>query len=299
MEAGVVLDIFRCSLHDGPGVRTTVFLKGCPLSCIWCHNPESQDRAPVLSFNQGRCTACGACVAACPEGCHRVADGMHVVYRSNCKACGKCVDACLAQALEIKGRQMSVEQVMAEVVKDVDFYRATGGGLTISGGEPMLQFAFTRALAEHAKDAGIHVALETCGLAPAERYRELLTTVDLFLYDYKGTDRQEHVRNTGAGNELIVDNLEKLYAAGARIILRCPLVPGVNDSDAHLRAIADLGRRYPDLVGIDIMPYHNMGNEKGRRVGMPVRLDVPSADAAAKGEWERRLRNYGCTVTIG
>ena len=294
----MVLDVLRCSLNDGPGIRTTVFLKGCPLSCIWCHNPESQAPQPVLWFNQGRCVQCQRCVAACPHGVHRFDAETHVIDRSRCVACGACVAACPTQAMEIKGRRMTVRQVMAEVLKDVEYYRSSGGGLTLSGGEPMLQFEFTQQLAHAARDRQIHTAMETSGIGPEKQYLAIAPWIDLFLFDYKGTDSAGHLRHTGVDNRRILQNLETLYAAGARILLRCPLVPGINDSDDHLEAIASLGKHHPRLAGIEIMPYHAMGNEKARRVGMPVTLNLPNAGPAEKQRWQNTLTSHGCEAVM-
>lgn len=296
--SGVVLDVLRCSLHDGPGIRTTVFLKGCPLSCIWCHNPESRVRQPVLWFNEGRCSQCGRCVAVCAHGVHRVDGPKHAIDRSRCIACGACAASCPAQAMEIKGRRMTVGQVMAEVLKDAEYYRSSGGGVTLSGGEPMLQFEFSLALARAAREQGIHTAMETSGMGREQEYLAIAPWIDLFLFDYKDTDSDRHVQHTGVENRRILQNLDRLCAAGARILLRCPLVPGVNDSDDHLAAIAALRKRYPGLVGIEVMPYHAMGNEKARRVGMPVTLDLPNAGAADKQRWQTALASYGCDVVM-
>ena len=193
---------------------------------------------------------------------------------------------------------MTVEQVMGEVRKDSDYYRDSGGGLTISGGEPMQQWEFSYAIAQTARARNIHVAMETCGMAPAERYRAMLGVVDLFLYDYKDTDSARHARLTGVPNTTILENLAMLHGAGAQIVLRCPLVPGLNDTDEHLAAIAGMPRRFANLRGVEIMSYHNMGNEKARRAGVPVRLDLPSADAAVKQKWRDALAAQGCHATI-
>ena len=295
---GIVLDVLRCSVHDGPGIRTTVFFKGCPLSCIWCHNPESQSREPVLAFNAQKCVCCGACAEACAGGVHEVTAQGHVVDRARCIACGRCVAACPAGALEIKGRAMTVDEVMAVVKKDMEYYRASGGGITLSGGEPMAQPGFATEIASEARRREIHTVLETSGMAPAERYREIQPWIDLVLFDYKGTDPELHARHTGVSNVRILENLDLLYRAGARIQLRCPLVPGLNDGDEHLEGIAALGRRYPNLAGIELMPYHNMGNEKARRAGVPVALDQPNADPADRERWLKRLEELGCRAEI-
>jgi len=298
LKTGIVLDILRCSLYDGPGIRTTVFLKGCPLACIWCHNPESQSRNPVLVFNARKCVHCGECARVCPSGVHEVTAEGYSVNRGHCATCGRCVDACSEHGLEIKGRSMTVQEIIAEVKKDADFYSASGGGVTISGGEPMSQPEFAREIAGEAKRIGIHTALETSGMAPAGRYREILPHIDLFLFDYKATDPVRHAALTGVSNVRILENLDMLYSAGARIRLRCPLVPGINDCDVHLRGIAAMQRRYPRLLGIDIMPYHNMGNEKARRSGVPVLLSQPGADAATIEGWISRLAALGCNAGL-
>ena len=299
-RTGCVLDIHRCSLHDGPGIRTTVFLKGCPLNCAWCHNPESIPFEPELYFIAERCTACGACVEACPNGVHRLdpATGEHMIDRSACAACGACVRACPAEALEIKGREMSVEQVMEPVLKDRRYYDRSGGGVTLSGGEPMAQFEFTADLLAAAREASIHTALETCGHAPAERFDTILEDVDLFLFDIKGLDPERHKANTGVTNTLILNNLEMLLERGGRVRLRCPLVPGINDSDEDLRRLSDLYCRWADrLEGIEVMPYHSMGEAKGARVGRPVPpLDTETATEEQKSRWFARLREAGCPV---
>ena len=293
MADGMVLDIQRASLHDGPGIRTAVFLKGCPLHCQWCHNPESQDCGPVLSLNTDRCTRCGRCVVVCENCVHEIMETGHEVDRSRCVACGRCVAYCPSQAIEIKGRQMSVEQVMNEVAADIPYYQS-GGGMTLTGGEPLLQFDFALALAQAARERGIHVVIETSGFAPQDRLATIAPWVDLFLFDYKATDPLTHERLTGVKNELILHNLDYLCRTGARVLLRCPLVSGVNDDDAHLQAIAGLSRRYPSLAGIEIMPYHPMGNEKARRIGMQVAMDLPRAEPATVDQWLNAIETHGC-----
>lgn len=291
--SGIVLDIQRCSLHDGPGVRTTVFLKGCPLRCRWCHNPESQAAQPVLLWNQARCTTCSACVAACPHGCHQVVDGVHRLDRDACTACGACVAACPEDALEVKGRRMAVAEVMAVVERDRAYYQRSGGGLTISGGEPLAQACFSAALLTAARAAGIHTCVESSGAMAVDRYRELLPLVDHWLIDCKGGDEARHREHTGLGNATILANLALLHDAGAQVTVRCPLVPGLNDGDDDLRFIAGLRRRLPRLAGIEIMPYHAMGNAKARRAGLAVALEQPDATAADRQRWRQRLAEFG------
>lgn len=294
----MVLDVLRGSVHDGPGIRTTVFLKGCPLHCIWCHNPESQSREVALSFNPGRCVSCGACQQVCRRGVHAVnADG-HEINRSVCDRCGRCVQACAAGALELKGCVESVDEVMREVVADRAYYEATGGGMTLSGGEPMAQYDFTRTLLQEARRQGVHTVLETCGFAPTWQYEEVSPLVDVFLFDCKGVDEALHQAHTGVSNKGILANFEFLYGLGSKILLRCPLVVGVNDTDGNLRGIAEMARRHSDLLGVEIMAYHRMGNEKGVRVGMSVQFDQESTSEDQKRRWVQRLGELGCRNVI-
>lgn len=290
---GLVLDVLRGSVHDGPGIRTTVFLKGCPLRCLWCHNPESQSREIQLSFNVDRCTFCGACQRVCPHGVHLVADETHQIDRAACLHCGACIEACPTGALEQKGRVMSVDDVLREVVADRAYYEATGGGMTLSGGEPMAQVAFARALLQAAKGQGVHTATETCGYATAAQYEGIVDLVDLFLFDCKGVDDVLHQKHTGVSNKTILRNFELLYGRKANMILRCPLVAGLNDSDDALRALVEIERKYPDLQGIEVMAYHRMGNEKGVRVGMEIPFNQESTTPQQKEAWARRLKTLG------
>ena len=292
---GVIFDLQRTSLHDGPGIRTAVFLKGCPLHCVWCHNPESQSRDKEISFRPEVCAACGECAATCQHGAHQIVDGIHLYNRSLCEQCGDCVEACLYEALKLAGTERTVENVLAEVLRDRHFYEQSGGGLTITGGEPMLQAEFTLELLKAAKAEGLHTCLDTCGWSSRRLYRQVLPFVDLFLFDYKATDPEEHRRLTGVSNDLILANLDFLYRNGAKIRLRCPLVPGINDTSEHLAGIAALSEKYPSLDGIDLMPYHNVGNSKYERYGLANPLpDVPMTEEPVKAGWVSALHALGC-----
>lgn len=273
---GRVFDIQRFSTHDGPGIRTTVFLKGCPLHCLWCHNPEGISPQSHLSFDSEKCADCGECVRVCRNQAHTVEITnelvIHTLDRLRCEVCGDCALRCPAGCLELVGRDLTVDEVMREVLADRSFYQRTGGGLTISGGEPLMQIDFTAALLQAAKKEGIHCCLETCGFASWERLHRILPLVDLFLYDYKLTDPQAHARYTGKSNEVILENLRHLYAAGANIRLQCPLIPGVNDTDDHRAAIATLLVSMPRLEGVSFLPYHPLGKSKLNRFGWQDRM---------------------------
>lgn len=301
MEAtGIVFDIQRFSLHDGPGIRTTVFLKGCPLRCMWCHNPESWRPQPQLSYQADLCALCGACAEACPRGVHTLGSGGHAVDFARCAVCGRCAEVCTRGALKIVGREMTVSRVMTEVLADVSFYRRSGGGLTVTGGEPLFQANFLSGLLRTARESGVHTCVETSGYASRASFDGILDCVDLFLFDIKHTDDSAHRRLTGASNRVILENLDHLCARDADILLRCPIVPGLNDDDEHVRAVAELTRRYPQLRGVEILPYHNMGREKWQQIGRPYELaDLGNSDTAARQALLRRFQEAGCrNVTI-
>lgn len=271
---GMVFDIQKFSIHDGPGIRTTVFLKGCPLRCLWCHNPESQESGLEISLVPSKCIGCGYCFKACPLNCHVIAPhGERVFNHARCRRCGVCAEKCYAGAIELIGREMSVEQVMADVERDRPFYETSGGGMTLSGGEPLFQFDFTRALLQEAKRRELHTCVETCGFAPFEQIEQLMPFVDLFLYDYKETDPERHREYTGVPREVIVENLIRLDRLGAKIILRCPIVPGLNARDDHFAGIAALANRFDNIREIHLMPYHPLGKSKSERIGKTAPLD--------------------------
>lgn len=262
MKEGLVFNIQKFSINDGPGIRTTVFLKGCPLQCVWCHNPESQVRSPEIFFRSNKCILCGKCATVCTQQCHDFDEEKHIYKREACIACGKCAVECPVNALELVGEYMSAQTVLECVRKDKVFYDNSGGGLTISGGEPMSQFDFSYELLKAAKEEGLHTCMETCGFAKPEQFRKIAPYVDIFLFDYKETVASKHKEYTGVSNELILNNLMMLDNLGAKIILRCPIIPTYNDREEHFEGIARIANTFQNIIEVNIEPYHPMGSSK-------------------------------------
>lgn len=288
----LIFNIQRFSVNDGPGIRTNVFFKGCPLNCLWCHNPESKSTKPELGFMQSKCIGCGSCLTDCPSHCHENVNGEHIIHREKCTACRACADFCVG-ALDVMGKEMSVEEVVAEVMKDESFYAASGGGMTVSGGEPMMHFPYIAELMRAAKEKGLNCCMETCGFAAWSRFEEILPMVDLFLYDCKETDPVRHKEYTGVDNALILENLRKLNDAGKRIVLRCPIIPGLNDREDHFEAIGRLADSLERVERIDVEPYHPLGKSKCENLGRDYPLgDLGFPEKAVVKEWIARIAAY-------
>lgn len=264
MKTAVVTNIQRYSTHDGDGVRTTIFFKGCPLSCRWCHNPESQDFRKELFFYGNKCKNCGGCIPRCSSGANGMEEGRLVYDRSKCTACGSCTDWCIYEARELAGVDYTVEQLVKEAKKDRMFYEQSGGGVTLSGGEVMSQdIEFLEPLCRALHREGLSVFIDTCGFAPYEKYEKILPYVDTFLYDIKAMDSAIHQEWTGVENGLILENLKKLSAAGANIYIRIPTIGGVNADEGFMQqVIAFLKENNIHPAQVNLLPYHNYGRNK-------------------------------------
>jgi len=296
LAEGVVFHIQRYSVHDGPGIRTTVFLKGCPLECAWCHNPESQPFGPTLMLYPERCGVCRACVEVCPEGgIGDPAEGLRQSER--CTRCGACVEACVGEARRMAGRRMSVAEVVREAERDLLFYEESGGGVTLSGGEPVSQPEFALALLEALRARGLHTALDTCGYAPPEVFARVAAAADLVLFDVKAVDAERHRQWTGRTNEWILENLRALARGGRPARVRLPLVAGVNDSDEELAAVGRLVAEC-GLRNLDVLPYHRTGSAKHERLGSrAVEFEEMTGEQVAAAM--ERLAGFGLTVRRG
>ena len=300
MPKGVVFDIKRFAIHDGPGIRTTVFLKGCPLRCQWCHNPEGQARQPELVVRSSRCIGCGACLAACPNSAIAMDGNLAPTDRRLCTACGACVEVCYAEARELVGRELTVNEVVAEIERDRPFYDESGGGVTFSGGEPLLQAEFLLALLKACADRGIHSAVDTCGSCEWQQLDMIRKHTDLFLYDLKLMDDSRHRELTGVSNQAILENLRALSHAGHSIMLRVPVIPGANDDADNMGRIGAFAAALPALHRVDLLAYHDTAIDKYRRLNMGYPLgEVRPASAQRMDELAQAIRGFGLTVTIG
>ena len=262
---GNIFNIQRFSTSDGPGIRTVAFLKGCPLDCAWCHNPESKKSAPEIFFSQDVCIGCKMCETLCEKELHSFTDGCHKYDRSRCSACGKCTELCHSDALRKCGEEKDIDEITKTVLRDLPFYEESGGGVTLSGGEPLMQFDFSLAMLKKAKENGLHTAVETSGYTKRD-LSELCRYVDLWLYDIKLFDEEEHIKYTGVSNRVILKNLFYLDSIGAKTVLRCPAIPDVNMNREHFEKIAETANRLKNVTEINIEPYHPLGISKAEQL---------------------------------
>jgi len=297
---GLVFDIKKYAFHDGPGIRTTVFFKGCPLQCLWCHNPESWKARAELGFRKVRCLGCGQCVEACSSEAISLVENRPVTDVEKCVLCGRCVDACPAGARQIIGRQTTVSEVMAEVERDVIFYDQSGGGVTFSGGEPLMQPDFLLALLNQCRARNIHTAVDTSCYAEPEIAESVAERAGLFLCDLKHMDNEMHERFTGAGNSLILENIKLISQAGKKIVIRIPIIPGFNDDPENIEETGKFAASLSGLAGIDILPFNRGGIEKSNRLTGEIKsmqIETPGEDRMS--EIARDLSKYVFEVKIG
>jgi len=271
-KKGIIFDIKRYAIHDGPGIRTTAFFKGCPLRCLWCCNPESYKMAPEIVYTENRCIHCGSCQMVCPNNAIKISKNKLEIIRENCKGCGICAIECPANALELSGKPYSVNELLAEVEKDSTFYQQSEGGITVSGGECTMQSEFLLSFLKKCKENYLHVTLDTCGFVEWNIFKEIIKHADLVLFDVKIINEEQHIKYTGKSNKLILENLNKLSKIGIPIIIRIPLIPGFNDSEKEMNAMADTVSKLKNIQEVNILPYHRLGESKHTRLGNEYKM---------------------------
>lgn len=300
LPTGLIFNIQKYSIHDGPGIRTTVFLKGCPLECWWCHNPESHSPEPDITVIAGRCVQCGECGQVCPQRSPCQDRLLPTADHAHCLRCGACVAACPTEARQLVGRRMTVAETLDAILQDRVFYDESGGGVTLSGGEPLLQSPFVKELFAACRTEGVHTALDTCGFARREELLLVAPLTGLFLYDVKLMDEDRHRQYTGVSNAVILENLQALSAVHDNIWIRVPIIPGVNDDVANLDATAEFIAVLPGVQQVTLLPYHGHGVHKAERWGRSNRLfGVASPTTEQLEKLADRFRALGLRAGAG
>ena len=299
---GLIFDIKRYAIHDGPGIRTTVFLKGCPLKCWWCHNPEGIYRESVLMFFEYKCMKCHTCARVCPIGAitFESENSTPHINRQICNNCGICSSVCPTEALRLVGREITIKELMKEIEKDILFYDNSGGGVTFSGGEPLFQHQFLIEALKECKKRGIHTVLDTSGYAPENVFSSVLDYVDVFLYDLKLADNEEHIIYTGVSNVLIINNLRMLVdtGRGKDVILRFPIIPGITDTEKNIDDLVEFVSSLKSIREIDLLPFHDV-SEKYNRLGIEYKMPAQEAPPQEKLQYiKRRFEEIGLYVKI-
>jgi pyruvate formate lyase activating enzyme len=278
---GLISNIQRFSIHDGPGIRTTVFLKGCNLNCFWCHNPECLSSKIELQFFSNKCISCMKCIDICPKGVHLLENGKRTLHRESCTACGKCVKACPSRSLHLSGKWVSVEELLKIIDRDSPFYITGGGGVTFSGGEPLLQKDFLKEALLKCKQRGYNTAVESALNVPWSYLSDIVNLVDLFIIDIKTMDSSVHKSVTGTANELILENIKKVDMFGNKIWIRIPIIPGVNDNAETIEKVAEFIKKLKNIAKVELIPFHKLAINKYESLGMEYRasnLEVPSPE---------------------
>ena len=300
-DKGIVFDIKRYAIHDGPGIRTSVFLKGCLLKCPWCHNPEGKAKEPEFMWWAEKCIGCKDCQSACSKDAISFSDDSLLIDKAKCDFCGACTDACPSEALKLVGEEMTVTQVLKVIERDRVFYDQSGGGVSLSGGEPLLQPEFSLSLLKACKERGIHTAVDTCGHVDSDVLMRISEHVDLFLYDLKLINDEKHEKFTGVSNRLILENLKELSDSGQKMVVRLPLVPGINDDETNIQEVGEFFSSLGGVKEINVLPYHKGGVEKSRRLNASedhLYNNSPPSDETLS-RVEKKLKSFGLKVELG